>query len=99
MSHLTSLGTLFAFMIVALAVLVLRFKKPTLKRPFRCPAVYIIAPVAILSCGYLIFTLFGESGKPFMIWTAIGIVMYFLYAYRRSPLNPRNKEEVVIHLS
>ena len=86
MGHMTSLGTLFAFMIVAIAVVVLRKKKPELERPFKCPAVFIVAPIAILSCGYLVFTLFGESGGPFMIWTAISVTVYFLYAYRKSPL-------------
>ena len=87
MGHMTSLGTLFALAIVAVGVLVLRVKKPELERPFRCPAVFFIAPMAIVSCSYLIITLFEEAGKPFAIWTAISLIVYFSYAYKRSPLN------------
>ena len=87
MGHMTSLGTLFAFMVVAIGVMVLRIKKPKLERPFRCPAVFAVAPVAILSCGYLIFTLLGSTGKPFAIWSILSVIVYFSYSYKRSPLN------------
>jgi len=91
MGHMTSLGTLFAFMVVAVAVLVLRVKKPNLERPFRCPWVFVVAPVAIVSCGYLIFTLFSSTGKAFMIWIAISTIVYFTYSYHKSPMNVKRK--------
>jgi APA family basic amino acid/polyamine antiporter len=87
MGHMTSLGTLFALVVVAIGVLVLRIKKPELHRPFKCPAVFIVSPLAILSCTYLIITLLGEAGKVFAIWTALSVAVYFLYSYRKSPLN------------
>lgn len=86
MGHMTSLGTLFAFMVVAIAVMVLRFTKPNLERPFKCPAVFVVAPIAILSCAYLIFTLLETTGKPFFIWIILSIIFYILYTYRRSPM-------------
>ena len=86
MGHMTSLGTLFAFVVVAIGVLILRVKKPELHRPFRCPAVHITAPIAILSCGYLIYTLLFETGKIFLIWIVLSVIVYFLYSYRKSPL-------------
>ncbi len=89
MGHMTSLGTLFALAVSAVGVLVLRIKKPNIHRPFKCPAVFIIAPLAIISCTYLIVTLLGESGKPFAIWTVISLAVYFLYSYRKSPLNKK----------
>ncbi|MES2677934.1 MAG: amino acid permease [Pseudomonadota bacterium] len=89
LGNMTSLGTLFAFVVVAVGVMVLRKTKPDLKRPFHCPAVYIIAPMAILTCGYLIYNLLSTTGKPFMIWTAIGLVVYFGYSYRNSPLHKK----------
>ena len=89
MGHMTSLGTLFALAVSAIGVLVLRIKKPNIHRPFKCPAVFIIAPLAIISCTYLIITLLGESGKPFAIWTIISLAVYFLYSYRKSPLNKK----------
>lgn len=91
MGHMTSLGTLFAFMIVALAVLVLRRTKPNLERPFRCPAVAVVAPLAIVSCFYLIYTLFEDSGTLFIIWVDISIILYFSYAYWNSPIRVKNK--------
>jgi len=87
MGHMTSLGTLFAFVVVAFGVLVLRYKRPELERPFRCPAGTIVAPMAILTCGYLIYKLLIETGKPFIIWGIIGLVVYFSYSYKNSPLN------------
>jgi basic amino acid/polyamine antiporter, APA family len=87
LGHMTSLGTLFAFMIVSLAVMVLRVKKPNLDRPFKCPAVFVVAPLAIISCGYLAFQLLGHSGPAFAVWIIISVLVYFNYGYKKSPLN------------
>lgn len=89
MGQMSSLGTLFAFFVVAVGVLVLRIRRPELERPFRCPAVFVIAPMALLSCGYLIYTLFLKTGKPFVIWFAIGLAVYFLYSRKRSQLHTK----------
>jgi APA family basic amino acid/polyamine antiporter len=83
MGNLTSMGTLFAFIIVAIGVIVLRITHPNEPRPFKCPAVYIIAPIAVLSCGYLIYKLFLTTGKPFLIWGVIGLVVYLGYKSMR----------------
>lgn len=90
LGHMTSLGTLFAFVVVAIAVMMLRITKSELKRPFACPAVFIVAPLAILSCGYLIYSLLLETWKPFVIWTIFGLLVYFGYSYRNSSLNKTN---------
>ena len=90
MGNLSSLGILFAFVVVSIGVLVLRFKRPELERPFRCPAVLFVAPVAILSCGYLMYNLLQKTGKPFFIWFAIGFVLY-AFVYKKSPLNKVSK--------
>jgi len=87
LGHMTSLGTLFAFIVVAIGVMMLRKSKPDMKRPFKCPAVYVVGTMAILTCGYLVYNLLLETGKPFAIWTAIGLLVYFGYGYRKSPLN------------
>jgi APA family basic amino acid/polyamine antiporter len=87
MGHMSSLGTLFAFTVVSIGVIVLRLTRPELPRPFKCPAVFIVAPMAVLSCCYLMYNLFLKTGKPFLIWFAIGFAVYFLYSYRKSPLN------------
>jgi APA family basic amino acid/polyamine antiporter len=89
LSHLTSLGTLFAFVVVAIGVLVLRFTRPDLPRSFKCPAVFVVVPIAVLSCGYLIYSLLLETWKPFLIWSIVGLVVYFSYGYKNSPLNQK----------
>ncbi len=87
MGQMSSLGTLFAFTVVSVGVLVMRIRKPNVERPFKCPAVFIVAPLAILSCGYLMYNLLLKTGKPFLIWFLISIVVYFCYSYKKSPLN------------
>jgi APA family basic amino acid/polyamine antiporter len=87
MGQMSSLGTLFAFTVVSVGVLVMRIRKPNVERPFKCPAVFIVAPLAILSCGYLMYNLLLKTGKPFLIWFLISILVYFCYSYKKSPLN------------
>ncbi len=87
MGHMSSLGILFAFVVTAVGVLMLRIKRPELNRPFKCPAVFFVAPMAILSCGYLMYNLLLKTGDLFAIWFAIGLLVYFFYSYKRSPLN------------
>lgn len=89
LSHMTSLGTLFSFVIVAIGVIVLRFTQPDLPRSFKCPAVYITAPLAVLSCGYLIYNLLLENGIYFLAWSILGLIVYFAYGYRKSPLGKK----------
>lgn len=86
-AELTNIGTLFAFVVAAIGVLVLRHTQPDIPRPFKCPAVSIIAPLAVLSCGYLMFNLPAETWIRFGLWSAIGFIVYFIYSYRNSVLN------------
>ncbi len=79
---LTNIGTLFAFAIVCLGVLVLRIKRPDIERPFKVPFVWLVAPVGIGAC---IFTMLGlprTAWERFGIWLAIGLVIYFAYGAR-----------------
>ena len=87
MGELSSLGTLFAFFIVSFGVIILRFTRPDLPRSFKCPAVFIVAPFGVISCGYLIYTLLHETGKPALIWFAFGLLVYFFYSRKKSNLN------------
>jgi APA family basic amino acid/polyamine antiporter len=84
--QLTNIGTLFAFVLVALGVLVLRRTDPGRTRPFRTPWVPIVPLLAIVSCGYLMFQLPWETWLRFVVWLALGLVIYFLYGYRHSRL-------------
>jgi APA family basic amino acid/polyamine antiporter len=84
--ELTNIGTLFAFVLVAIGVLILRKIDPDRPRPFRAPAIWVVAPMAVLSCGYLMFQLPGITWMRFGIWLAAGLVLYALYGYGHSRL-------------
>lgn len=90
-AELTNIGTLFAFVVAAIGVWVLRYTRPDIKRPFKCPAVQLIAPLAVISCGYLMYNLPAETWIRFGIWSVIGFIVYFVYGYRNSVLNKENK--------
>ena len=77
-------GTLFAFLMVAIAVMVLRKTDPARRRPFRTPALYIIAPMAIIGCLVLYFSLPLTAILVLPVWGAIGLVVYFFYSRSRS---------------
>jgi APA family basic amino acid/polyamine antiporter len=77
-------GTLFAFAAVSVGVMVLRLNDPGRVRPFRTPALFVVAPLAIVGCFLLFFSLNIESKLLFASWTVIGLVIYFLYGHRHS---------------
>jgi APA family basic amino acid/polyamine antiporter len=77
-------GTLFAFAAVSLGVMILRKKDPNRVRPFRTPAIFLVAPLSIAGCLLLFVNLNMESKLLFATWTVIGLVFYFLYGYRHS---------------
>jgi APA family basic amino acid/polyamine antiporter len=77
-------GTLFAFFMVALSVMVLRKADPGRRRPFRTPAVWIVAPLAMAGCAYLYFSLPLVAILVLPGWGAIGLLIYFGYSRHRS---------------
>ena len=83
---LTNIGTLFAFMLVSIGVLVLRYKEPDRPRPFKVPFVW---PVCVLSAAGCLFIMRGlprAAWERFGIWLLVGLAIYFLYGYRHSRL-------------
>ena len=86
LADISNSGTLFAFAMVAFAVLILRKTDPTRHRPFRTPGVAIVAPLAILGCIYLFFSLSGYTLALFAGWAVIGLVVYFAYSRHHSHL-------------
>ena len=90
LANLTSIGTLFAFLIVSLGVITLRSTNPDLKRGFRVPWVPFIPLLSAAACGYLMYNLGSETWIGFIIWLAVGLVIYALYGYRNSKLNKNN---------
>ncbi len=83
---LVNIGTLFAFVLVAIGVLVLRRTRPDLKRAFRTPAVPVVPILAILTAVYLMLNLPASTWVRFFVWMAIGVVVYFIYGARNSRL-------------
>lgn len=91
---LTNIGTLFAFFLVCVAVLVLRIKQPERKRSFRVPLVWVVAPLGAASCLFIMKGLPKTAWERFGIWLAVGIVIYFAYGYRHSVLRTGITREV-----
>jgi APA family basic amino acid/polyamine antiporter len=82
--ELVSVGTLFAFTLVCLGVLALRFTQPQLPRPFKTPAVYVVAPAGAATALFLMFGLPLDTWIRFVTWLALGLVVYTLYGSRHS---------------
>ncbi|KND55882.1 Amino acid transporter [Candidatus Paraburkholderia kirkii] len=89
--ELVSIGTLFAFTVVCIGVLVLRITQPNLERAFKTPAVFVVAPLGALFSLFLMSSLPAGTWIRLVVWMAIGIVIYFVYGIRHSTL--RNQRE------
>jgi APA family basic amino acid/polyamine antiporter len=87
LAELINIGTLAAFCLVSVAVIILRKKRPDLKRAFRCPGVPVVPMLAVAFCVTLMSFLSRVTWIAFGIWLAIGLVVYFGYARHRSLLN------------
>ncbi len=84
LAELVNIGTLFAFVVVSLGVIILRRTRPDLNRTFRCPGVPVVPILAVLACIYLMLNLPGETWLRFLVWLAIGFIIYFGYSRSRS---------------
>jgi APA family basic amino acid/polyamine antiporter len=93
LAHLVNIGTLFAFILVCVGVVILRRTRPDLPRSFRVPAAPVVASLAVLLCFYLMLNLTGDTWIRFLIWMAIGIVVYFAYGRRNSRLSERQTQD------
>src|SRR5690349_24759411 len=86
---LTNIGTLFALALVSAGVLVLRVKEPARERPFRVPLPWVVAPLGIIACVFVMLGLPRQAWERFGIWLVIGAVLYAFYGYRHSRLRSR----------
>jgi APA family basic amino acid/polyamine antiporter len=86
LAELVNIGTLFAFILVAIAVIVLRRTRPDLHRAFRCPGVPTLPILSVLASFYLMLNLPTVTWERFFIWMACGLVVYFLYSRQHSRL-------------
>jgi APA family basic amino acid/polyamine antiporter len=85
--NMTNIGTLFAFLIVCAAVLIMRRTNPDAERPFRAPFYPVVPVLGILSCLMLMFSLPVENWYRLLVWMLIGFVLYFSYGYGHSVLH------------
>jgi basic amino acid/polyamine antiporter, APA family len=84
LGELVSIGTLFAFVIVSAGILVLRYRRPELPRPFRTPLVPVVPALGILICGYLMLGLPSDTWLRLIVWLILGLAIYFLYGRTHS---------------
>jgi APA family basic amino acid/polyamine antiporter len=84
--EMTSIGTLFAFVLVCAGVWILRVRRPDLPRAFRVSAVPLVSTLGILVCGAMIYGLGWTNWLRLGVWLVLGLVVYFTYGRRRSKL-------------
>mgnify|MGYP000041238048 FL=1 len=84
LGHLVSIGTLLAFCLVCAGVLILRYVRPELPRPFRAPGMPWTALLGILVCGVQMYALPWDTWLRLVVWMALGLLVYFLYSIRHS---------------
>jgi APA family basic amino acid/polyamine antiporter len=82
--EMTSIGTLFAFILVCIAVWILRNRRPDLPRAFKVPAVPVVSTLGVLVCGAMIYGLGWTNWARLIGWMAIGLVIYFTYGRKHS---------------
>src|SRR5699024_7351871 len=83
---LTSIGTLFAFVLVCLGVIIMRKKEPGLKRPFKTPAVPLVPVLGMIVCAAMIVGLPNETLLSALVWMILGLVIFFTYSRKNSML-------------
>ncbi len=86
LADIANAGTLYAFFMVAIAVMMLRKRDPGRERKFRVPALWLVGPLTIAGCLFLFLNLPFEAMMVLPIWTGVGLVIYYLYSYRHSHL-------------
>jgi basic amino acid/polyamine antiporter, APA family len=86
LAELVNIGTLFAFVVVSVGVVVLRRTRPDLHRPFRVPFMPLVPILSVLACLFVMFNLPVETWLRFLIWMVIGAALYFVYGRQHSRL-------------
>jgi APA family basic amino acid/polyamine antiporter len=87
LTELINIGTLAAFSLVSVAVIIMRKKRPDLKRAFRCPGVPVVPALAVAFCVMLMVYLSAFTWVAFGVWLLLGLAVYFGYARKHSLLN------------
>lgn len=85
--EMTSIGTLFAFILVCIGIWILRVRRPDLPRAFRVPAVPLVSTLGVVICGAMIYGLGWTNWLRLLVWLAIGLVVYFAYSRHHSRIS------------
>ncbi len=97
LEEMVNIGTLFAFVVVCAAVLILRFRRPDMHRPFRTPLLIIVAPLGIMVNLLMMFFLPVDTWIRLFAWLALGLVIYFCYGMRHSVLGHELERQLRVH--
>jgi basic amino acid/polyamine antiporter, APA family len=84
LADLVSIGTLLAFVVVCIGIMMLRLSNPRAPRPFRTPFVWLVAPAGVITCTILMLSLSSATWIRLAVWTALGLAIYFAYGYRHA---------------
>src|SRR6202167_4353507 len=84
--EMTSVGTLFAFILVCIGVWIMRRRRPDIQRGFTVPALPVVATLGVITCGAMIFGLGWANWTRLIVWMVIGLVIYFSYSRHHSKL-------------
>jgi APA family basic amino acid/polyamine antiporter len=90
---MVNIGTLFAFVLVSIGVVILRRTRPDLPRSFRTPLVPLVPILSVLACVWLMLNLTVETWLRFLVWMAIGFVVYFAYGRSHSKVGRREEAQ------
>jgi APA family basic amino acid/polyamine antiporter len=96
LAEMVNIGTLMAFVIVCAAVMIIRIRRPDAQRPFRCPALFVVAPAGILVNLTLMLFLPWQTWLRLVVWLAIGFALYFTYSRRHSRLGQNLMRELAL---
>jgi len=91
-ADMVSIGTLLAFAMVCISIIILRIKRPDMHRPFKTPMVFVVASIGAVGCFYLMTSLPISTWERLGIWTVIGFLIYFLYGMKHSKLNNEERK-------
>jgi APA family basic amino acid/polyamine antiporter len=84
LADLVSIGTLMAFVAVCVGIMILRMSAPAAARPFRTPLVWVVAPLGVLICGFMMVSLGAATWIRLVVWTGAGLFIYFLYGRKHA---------------
>ena len=91
LANISNSGTLLAFAMVAVVVMMLRIRDPLRVRSFRTPFIWVVGPLAVAGCIALFFLLTDKAKMVFVVWASLGLVAYFLYGFRKSHLGQKTR--------